>query len=146
MKLRNKKTGEVEEFDQIYLTKMVKEKTGLTGTVSSEYIKRAYSSHAEFDEEWEDYNPKQPLIKDEKIRKAVRAWAEANGLKKIYFQYHNDLLYMSFCDPDTDYMSSIFFDGDKFDVKEYSESLQGNTLYPIKELCGELQNDAEMQL
>lgn len=41
MKLRNKKTGEVEEFDQIYLTKMVEEKTGLTGTVSSEYIKKA---------------------------------------------------------------------------------------------------------
>ena len=25
-------------------------------------------------------NPAEPLIKDEKIRKAVRAWAEANGL------------------------------------------------------------------
>lgn len=81
--------------------------------------------------------PKEPLIKDEKIRKAVRAWAEANGLKIIYFQYHNDLLYMSFSDPDADYMSSIFFDGDKFNVKEYSESLQGNTLYTIAELCGE---------
>ena len=31
-------------------------------------------------EEWEDYNPTEPLIKDEKIRKAVRAWAEATGV------------------------------------------------------------------
>lgn len=27
--------------------------------------------------------PKQPLIKDEKIRKAVRAWAEVNGYKRV---------------------------------------------------------------
>ena len=26
-----------------------------------------------------DYEPTEPLIKDEKVRKAVRAWAEANG-------------------------------------------------------------------
>ena len=30
---------------------------------------------------WEYYvEPKEPLIKDEKVRKAVRAWAEANGI------------------------------------------------------------------
>lgn len=43
MRLRNKKTGEIEEWEEL---KDVKE----------------------------------PLIKDEKIRKAVRAWAEANNL------------------------------------------------------------------
>ena len=37
-----------------------------------------YKSLAELNKDWEDYTPKEPLIKDEKIRKAVRAWAEAN--------------------------------------------------------------------
>lgn len=32
---------------------------------------------------WDYYvEPKEPLIKDEKVRKAVRAWAEANGYGK----------------------------------------------------------------
>lgn len=35
-------------------------------------------------EEWEDYAPVEPLIKDEKIRKAVRAWAEANNANVVY--------------------------------------------------------------
>lgn len=30
----------------------------------------------------EDYKPTEPLIKDEKIRKAVLAWAEANNIPK----------------------------------------------------------------
>lgn len=35
---------------------------------------------------YDGYEPyeKEPLIKDEKVRKAVRAWAEANGIKKVY--------------------------------------------------------------
>lgn len=36
-------------------------------------------------EEWEDYTPAEPLIKDEKIRKAVRAWAGANGSENEAF-------------------------------------------------------------
>lgn len=31
----------------------------------------------------EQDKPKEPLIKDPKIRKAVRAWAEANGIDEI---------------------------------------------------------------
>ena len=41
------------------------------------------NSLAELNEEWEDYKPKEPLIKDEKVRKAVRAWAEANDIRYI---------------------------------------------------------------
>lgn len=73
MKIRNKKTGEVEEFNEIYLTKTVKE----TNTATSEYVERSYYGIDELNEEWEDYKPKEPLIKDEKIRKAVRAWANS---------------------------------------------------------------------
>lgn len=39
---------------------------------------------AELNNEWEDYKPAEPLIKDEKIRKAVKVWAEAFGVTKVY--------------------------------------------------------------
>ena len=38
---------------------------------------------AELNDKWEDYKPVEPLIKDEKIRKAVRTWAEASGITKV---------------------------------------------------------------
>ena len=66
MKLRNKKTGKIEDLS-IY---------GITVGIRKEK-QPFYHSIAELNAEWEDYEPKEPLIKDEKIRKAVRAWAEA---------------------------------------------------------------------
>lgn len=38
---------------------------------------------------------KEPLIKDEKIRKAVRAWAEANGDTITFVYGHKRLNYLS---------------------------------------------------
>ena len=37
-------------------------------------------------EEWEDYNPAEPHIKDPKIRKAVRAWGDMNQIRKAAIQ------------------------------------------------------------
>lgn len=78
MKLRNKETGEVFNvtvaiYDLDYLTHR---------------SRNSYNSLAELNEEWEDYKPAEPLIKDEKIRKAVRAWAEADDLDD--FRVHNE--------------------------------------------------------
>lgn len=67
MKLRNKNTGEIFELDK--LPKWLKETIQLTATFYSR--------------ECEVYEPKEPLIKDEKILKAVRAWAEANKFEKF---------------------------------------------------------------
>ena len=70
MKLRNKKTGEALYVDfQIPLC-------------NHDEILGSYSvtSLKDLNKSFEDYEPKEPLIKDEKIRKAVRAWAEANGI------------------------------------------------------------------
>lgn len=64
MRLRNKKTGEILE--------LCCHRDG--------DFREQYNSLAELNEEWEDYGPTEPLIKDEKVRKAVRAWAEANNL------------------------------------------------------------------
>ena len=77
MKLRNRKTGEIMD-DAEYKNYSI-----LDGFVLSMNGKEwEYHSLAEFNEDWEDYKPTEPLIKDEKIRKAVRAWAEANGYEK----------------------------------------------------------------
>ena len=43
-------------------------------------------STAALSEDWEVYKPKEPLIKDEKIRKAIRAWAEACNLKHVTYK------------------------------------------------------------
>lgn len=75
MRLRNKKTGEVVELFErgpidLYFYPNNKDLID----------RKTYQSLAELNADWEDYAPKEPLIKDEKIRKAVRAWAEANGI------------------------------------------------------------------
>lgn len=76
MKLRNKETGKIREFEFVVITK----------DMDAEFAK--YAHHApvmicrsidQLNEGWEDYKPAEPLITDEKVRKAVRAWAEANG-------------------------------------------------------------------
>ena len=72
MKLRNKKTGEIAVG--VNKIGLVWNKFGMPAEIGQ------YDSIAELCEEWEDYAPKEPLIKDEKVRKAVRAWAKANGI------------------------------------------------------------------
>lgn len=80
MKLRNKKTGGLANCEPIE----VKTDAGF----------HDYYSLAELNEEWEDYKPTEPLIKDEKVRKAVRAWAEANNIKAVYYSPEEDGFYV----------------------------------------------------
>ena len=94
-KLRNKYTGEIREF--VYIKKEYGTNFMLAvknGENTNELF--AYDSLAQLNDEWEDainweeiqeriFRPKEPLIKDEKIRKAVRAWAEVNGVDKVEF-------------------------------------------------------------
>lgn len=77
-----------------------------------------------------DYHPEQePLIKDEKIRKAVRAWAEVNSIKEALYAVRTggrlcvltDMGYYDF---------SIEFVG-------WIPTLKDGGEYTIAELCGE---------
>ena len=61
MKLRNKKTGKVEAVQ--HNVALLHFSSGRTSS---------YHSLTELNAEWEDYKPKEPLIKDEKIRKAIK--------------------------------------------------------------------------
>lgn len=62
MKLRNKNTGEIGIINlKVYGN-------------DADYV---YDKFETLYEEWEDYEPKEPLIKDEKIRRAVLTWSSA---------------------------------------------------------------------
>ena len=74
------------------------------------------------------YKPAEPLIKDERIRKAVRAWAEACGLSyATYKQASNE-----FYDPDTRGAFAI-----RFRLIPVEVYLEDGECYTIAELCGE---------
>lgn len=109
IKLRNKKTGEIVGLS-IY---------GIEVHIRKEE-QPFYHSLAELNEEWEDY--KEPLIKDEKVRKAVRAWADSNRAYPIYCEDNCTLSY--------NHAPRIEFENRVF------ANLDGRP-YTITELCGE---------
>lgn len=76
MKLRNKKTGELENFE---IKQRDNEFPLEENTIC--FINGKPISLKVLNEYYED--AKEPLIKDEGIRKAVRAWAEANDIDDI---------------------------------------------------------------
>ena len=123
MKLINKKTGDTVKF--VSIEPLYKDKLKLTYLLSSGLVnERYYSSIEKFNEDWEDYMPKEPLIKDEKIRKAVRAWAEANDITEINVASSGYELWGGIDD------WCIHFGGNPFkDIKPLK--------YTIAELCGE---------
>lgn len=128
MLLRNKKTGEIIDLDianikaQFGGISVIPEPVKLGG---DEYV---YHSLAELNNEWEDYKPAEPLIKDEKIRKAVRAWAEANEVSQAQFDRY--ISGFSASDDEHNILSMISFDGFVFMFVD-------GKIYTIAELCGE---------
>ena len=122
MKLRNKKTGEVvESFKSgpidLYFYPNEHESKAMISRMT-------YKSLTGLNADWEDYAPKEPLIKDEKIRKAVRAWAEANDITEINVASSGYELWGGIDD------WCIHFGGNPFkDIKPLK--------YTITELCGE---------
>lgn len=127
MKIRNKKTGEVfEAFKKapidlyFYLNKYEEGE--------NDFDRKTYQSLAELNDEWEDYAPKEPLIKQEKIRKAVRAWAEANEISQAKFDRR--MSGFSASDAGHNFLSMISFDGFVFNCED-------GEYYTIDELCGE---------
>lgn len=128
MKIRNKKTGEVfEAFRKapidlyFYLNKYEEGE--------NDFDRKTYQSLAELNDEWEDYKPKEPLIKDEKIRKAIRAWAEANDMSS-----DSVVICGSFDDGFETDTSSIEFD---CTIRDALRGLKRGKSYTIDELCGE---------
>lgn len=113
MKLRNKKTGSILEIND-------EERNLYSLLKKTSYLK-----------DWEEYTPKEPLIKDEKIRKAVRAWAEALDAESCSFRADHDIF---------DFIaigaSCLRFDmSDGWGTYELEDIPNG--WHTIAELCGE---------
>ena len=122
MKLRNKKTGQEGNF---IINKEHFE------CVDLEYVPK-YHSLAELNAYWEDVAPKEPLINDEKIRKAVRAWAEANSrdLFRVINEHFNCCKIIGYTDGGNASCNKI----------DFGTTIKGadkNYYYTIDELYGE---------
>ena len=116
MKLRNKKTGEIA-------TKIDISQDGESFWVLGDKP-CMYKSLAELNKEWEDCKPSEPLIKDEKIREAVRAWAELLGIKTCMYDKTLNALAVG----------TLMIN---FPNELRSEMPQKEEFYTIAELCGE---------
>lgn len=122
MKLRNKKTGQEGNF---IINKDHFE------CVDLDYVPLYYSLSGLL-EEWEDYAP--PLITDEKVRKAVRAWAEANECDVVQYDSYEDRIYLSNGYDSSDPSVSISFNSYFMDRNKELEHMRR---YNIVELCGD---------
>lgn len=114
MKLRNKKTGKVYTACRIFF-----------GEPLDNLEKTNWKTLKEFCEDWEDYTPQKPLIKDEKIRKAVRVWYDLNT-NKDFAVFCEDACTLSIA-----HSARIEF------LERVFDNIKRDYGYPITELCGE---------
>lgn len=129
MKLRNKKTGEVVEAIERGLIDLYFYSN--EHEAGYDFDRNTYNSLSELNDEWEDYEPAKPLIKDEKIRKAVRAWADANEIIKAFVVMDKNMNWIVYGDDiDRNRFMIEFFDRV---VSENDETKN----YTIDELCGD---------
>lgn len=125
MKIINTKTGEILEDVKYIDTSLITIKINyLDNGVLRIKTEKDYHS---FLQNWKEYEPpKGPLIKDEKIRKAVRAWAEANNfLDEIEVHSLTAGTRFSIENYDIEFLGYFIYD------------LETNKTYTIDELCGE---------
>lgn len=117
MKLRNKKTDAVANY-RIILQRE-------TGNGSNKApIKYVCGTLTKLNEEWEDYKSAEPLIDDEKIRKAVKYWADVNNISKATCKEE---------------MHCVTFETERgmFVSFENADPIPPEGTYTIAELCGE---------
>ena len=127
MKLRNKKTGKIGDFLCVIQDDDIK-----LWSITNCYETYHYKTLSEFNNDWENYEPVEPLIKDEKIRKVVIAWAEVNNLSSVLYNKDEDCVYSPYGSDDNDLSISISFD--EFGV---FKGLEHKKEYTIEELCGD---------
>ena len=130
MKLRNKKTGEIGDL-------LGTERAAGLIIIDIDFydgnpIAFDYTSIAELNKDWEDYKPAkpEPLIKDEKIRKAVRAWAGVNKYERLSYWCKDGEGCFSFFDRESE--NEIMFDN-----LDGVKGITDDKTYTIAELCGE---------
>ena len=128
MKLKNKKTGEIG-----YLHYEPDKEYHFTVATEDPADMAIYHSLAELNNEWEDYKPKEPLIKDAGARDVMRLWAKVNHIptNATTIEYH---FVESLCGTESEFWDNnlhIMFYG-----KIAPNAIHGK-IYTIDELCGE---------
>lgn len=127
MKLRNKKTGNIYTLSEnLYIEYTQGGKIEVRAIIPGGNMSYYYDSLDKLNEDWKDV--KEPLIKDPKIRKAVRAWADANDIEDG-ITYLGDGEFRSYLNTTIDF--AILVDEHRFDLLKKSEE------YTVTELCGE---------
>jgi hypothetical protein len=137
MKLRNKKTGKIWHMPRLRQPTVQEDDISFFACIGEHGCSRcelfSYKSLAELNEEWEDYKPAEPLIKDEKVRKAVRVWAEVNDVSRVSCDSciaHKKYMFR--------FSATELFNEPIIELYSASEeSLWDDEHYTIAELCGE---------
>lgn len=127
MKFRDKETGKIQTCDMVVITD-----EPIDGEiVSLNKHTFIFRSVEQFNDNCEAYKPVEPLIKDEKVRKAVRAWAEADDLDnfRVQNQHFNDCKIIGY----TAGINKASFIGFQTTIA----NADNKKLYTIAELCGE---------
>ena len=125
MKLRNRKTGEIVELKLIQVNDKYLEDHEINLLNGKKLtLESPVNSFSDV---------KEPLIKDKKIRKAVRAWADANNINSRHY-HENDVKFDSLEHEFTWIDTSI-----QFNEFGALEGLEDGKRYTIAELCGEVE-------
>lgn len=124
MKLKNKQTGEIIDGGD-YLN--------VYDDLDHQGKSWHYNSLAELNDDWEDYVPAEPLIKDAGAREVMRLWAKVNRIptNATTIEYH---FVESLCGTESEFWDNnlhIMFYG-----KIAPNAVHGK-IYTIDELCGE---------
>ena len=120
MKLKNKNTGEIVELKLIQVNDKYLEDHEVDLLNGEKLTLKSLADSFDDIEE--------PLIKDKKIRKAIRVWAEANEISQAQFDRQISGFLAS--DDGHNFLSMISFDGFAFNCED-------GKYYTIAELCGE---------
>lgn len=133
MKLRNKNTGEVWDIPKMRQPTCQEDDISFFAIRGGDGKLFSYHSLAELNEEWEDYKPKEPLIKDAGMREVMRLWAKVNLIPSnaITIEYQ---LADTLTGTETEFWDNnlhIMFYGDIA-----PDAVHGKC-YTIDELCGE---------
>ena len=133
MKLRNKRTGGIWDIPKMRYPTMQEDDISFFAYGKDEGCLFSYHSLTELNEEWEDYKPAEPLIKDAGMREVLRLWAKVNLIPSnaTTVEYH---LAETLTGTETEFWDNnlhIMFYGNIA-----PNAVHGN-IYTIEELCGE---------
>ena len=84
---------------------------------------------------WKEHEPTEPLIKDEKVRKAVRAWADMNDIRFIHMCSREDKRNARIVGQNAVGRTFTMEINDEYSIRVSFEDYK--ECYTIAELCGE---------